>query len=35
MDIPADGLVIQAAELTCDESAMTGEINAIKKDTVE
>ena len=24
MEIPADGIVIEAAELSCDESAMTG-----------
>ena len=25
MEIPADGIVLQASELTTDESAMTGE----------
>jgi len=31
MDIPADGFVIESSELLFDESAMTGESNAIKK----
>lgn len=31
MEIPADGLLYEASELTCDESAMTGETNPIKK----
>jgi len=31
MDIPADGFVIEAHELTSDESAMTGETDPIKK----
>ncbi|CAD8110921.1 unnamed protein product [Paramecium sonneborni] len=33
MEIPADCLVVEAAELTSDESAMTGETDPIKKDT--
>lgn len=32
MEIPADCLVIEAAELTSDESAMTGETDPIRKD---
>lgn len=35
MEIPADCLVIEAAELSTDESAMTGETDPIKKDTYE
>lgn len=35
MEIPADGLVLEAAELTADESAMTGEGEPIKKDTLK
>lgn len=34
MDIPGDGIVIEAAELLCDESAMTGESQAIHKNTL-
>lgn len=34
MDISADGLVLQASELTCDESAMTGETEPLKKNTL-
>lgn len=30
MEIPADGLVIEAADLTTDEAAMTGEPDPIK-----
>lgn len=32
MEIPADGIIFEASELTCDESAMTGETNPIKKN---
>lgn len=32
MEIPADGYCIEAADLTTDESAMTGETDPIKKD---
>lgn len=32
MEIPADGLIIEASELTTDESAMTGETDPIKKN---
>jgi len=31
MEIPADGYVLEAAELSTDESAMTGETDPIKK----
>lgn len=34
MEIPADGVVLEAAELTSDESAMTGETDPIKKNTL-
>jgi P-type E1-E2 ATPase len=35
MEIPADGILIEAAEIKMDESSMTGETNSIKKDTIE
>lgn len=35
MEIPADGYVLEAAELTTDESAMTGETDPIKKNILE
>jgi magnesium-transporting ATPase (P-type) len=35
MKIPVDGLCLEANELKCDESAMTGESDHLKKDTVE
>lgn len=31
MEIPADGIVIQASELVIDESSMTGETDPVKK----
>jgi magnesium-transporting ATPase (P-type) len=34
MEIPADGYVIEANELTTDESAMTGETDPVKKNTL-
>jgi len=34
MEIPADGLVFEASDLTADESAMTGETDPIKKNTL-
>jgi magnesium-transporting ATPase (P-type) len=34
MEIPADGLVVEAAELQTDESAMTGETDHIKKSSL-
>eukprot|EP01017_Pseudomicrothorax_dubius_P024496 TRINITY_DN2602_c0_g4_i1.p1 TRINITY_DN2602_c0_g4~~TRINITY_DN2602_c0_g4_i1.p1 ORF type:complete len:1110 (-),score=290.43 TRINITY_DN2602_c0_g4_i1:194-3523(-) len=33
MDIPADGYILEAHEITTDESAMTGETDPIKKAT--
>lgn len=35
MEIPADGYVVESAELTVDESAMTGETDPIKKGILE
>ena len=32
MEVPADGILIQSAEVTADESAMTGETEPMKKD---
>lgn len=34
MQIPADGIVIHAADLTTDESAMTGETDPVKKNVL-
>lgn len=34
MEIPGDGIVIEAADLTADESVMTGEPDPVHKDTV-
>ena len=34
MEIPADGFVIEASELTSDESAMTGETDPVKKNSL-
>lgn len=34
MEVPADGIVLEASDLTCDESAMTGEADPIKKLTL-
>jgi magnesium-transporting ATPase (P-type) len=34
MNIPCDGVVIKAIEVSTDESAMTGETDAIRKATV-
>lgn len=33
MDVPVDGLVIQATGVLANESAMTGESDEMKKDT--
>ena len=33
MEVPADGLVIDANEICTDESAMTGESHIINKNT--
>lgn len=35
MQLPADGLVVKNSELTTDESAMTGETDPLKKETIE
>jgi Ca2+ transporting ATPase len=35
MEIPADGYVVESAELTVDESAMTGETDPIKIAVLE
>jgi len=35
MEVPADGVLVQAAEILADESAMTGETLPIKKDIFE
>lgn len=34
MDVPADGLVIEAAEIMADESALTGETEPVHKSTL-
>jgi P-type E1-E2 ATPase len=34
MQIPADGILLRGSEVTCDESAMTGETDPLKKNTV-
>lgn len=34
MEIPADGIIIEANEVTTDESAMTGESDPIQKNIV-
>ena len=34
MEVPADGYVFEAAEITTDESAMTGDIEPIKKNII-
>ena len=35
MEIPADGILIDASEIKMDESAMTGETHSIRKGTIE
>ncbi len=35
MDIPADGILLEANEISTDESAMTGESDPIKKNTFQ
>ncbi|EAS05962.2 calcium-translocating P-type ATPase, PMCA-type protein (macronuclear) [Tetrahymena thermophila SB210] len=35
MEIPADGIILEASELTTDESAMTGETDPIKKQVLK
>jgi P-type E1-E2 ATPase len=34
MEIPADGIVLAASDLTTDESAMTGETDPCKKNSM-
>lgn len=34
MEFPGDGIIIEASELTVDESSMTGETNPLKKNTI-
>lgn len=34
MEVPADGILIEASQVTTDESAMTGESDPIKKNTL-
>ena len=34
MEVPADCIAIEASELSCDESAMTGETNPVPKNTL-
>jgi Ca2+ transporting ATPase len=34
MEVPADGFLIEANEIICDESSMTGETKPIKKNTL-
>ena len=34
MEVPADGYVFESADVTTDESAMTGEIEPIKKNII-
>jgi len=35
MSVPCDGLLVSGTGVTCDESAMTGESDELKKDTPE
>ncbi len=35
MSIPVDGICIFASQLNCDEAAMTGESDEVKKDTIK
>ncbi|MCB0369988.1 MAG: hypothetical protein KDD45_11310 [Bdellovibrionales bacterium] len=35
MEVPADCILIQASDLTTDESAMTGETDPIRKTTLK
>jgi len=35
MAIPVDGICISANQLNCDEAAMTGESDEMKKDTIK
>ena len=35
MQLPVDGIVIEASQVKCDESAMTGETDVLKKYSYE
>ena len=35
MEIPGDGLLIKNSDVSCDESAMTGETMALKKAVIK
>jgi P-type E1-E2 ATPase len=35
MNIPVDGVIIRSSGVHCNESAMTGESDELKKDTFE
>ena len=35
MEVPADGIIIEANELTTDEAAMTGESDHLPKESME
>ena len=35
MNIPVDGILLKASGVLCNESAMTGESDELKKDTLE
>ena len=34
MEVPADGILLEASDITCDESAMTGETDPIRKQVL-
>ena len=35
MNIPVDGVIYRSSGVSCNESAMTGESDELKKDTLE
>lgn len=35
MNVPVDGIVIRASGVACNESAMTGETDELKKETID
>jgi len=35
MEVPADGILLEANEITTDESAMTGETDPVPKNILE
>jgi P-type E1-E2 ATPase len=35
MNIPVDGVLVKSSGVTCNESAMTGEPDELKKETLE